>query len=99
MPDEFAGSILKVGVNAPAAVLQLQNALRANGYQSPDDGICSPQMESVVRLFQAQHSDDSGLPLKVDGEVGFHTWTALFGVVPRDVATVAPLLAQAMAVA
>ncbi|OYD77419.1 UNVERIFIED_ORG: putative peptidoglycan binding protein [Burkholderia sp. CF145] len=99
MGTEFGGAILKVGIDAPDLVRQVQSALREQGYQSPVDGDFSKQMESVVRLFQAQHSDDSGLPLKVDGQVGFHTWTALFGVVPRAVAPVAPLLAQAIAIA
>ncbi|WP_081653138.1 peptidoglycan-binding protein [Paraburkholderia graminis] len=99
MSAEFSGRVLMVGVQAPDLVKQLQNALRNRGYPSPIDGNFSEQMESVVRLFQAQHSDDSGLPLKVDGQVGYHTWTALFGVLPRAVYGVAPLLAQAIATA
>jgi hypothetical protein len=95
----FDGTILVKGITAPDAVKDVQNALKALGYAATPTGVFDSQLESVVRLFQAQHSDDSGLPLKVDGQVGFHTWTALFGVVSQAVQAVAPLLAQAIAIA
>lgn len=95
----FDGVILKVGSNAPDKIRMVQDRLRELGYGAPGNGIFDAQTVSVVKLFQAQHSDDSGLPLKIDGEIGFHTWTALFGVVPSVVQPVALLLAQALAVA
>lgn len=96
---EFDGTILVKGIAEPAKVSDVQRRLITLGYPSKTDGIFDSQMESVVRLFQAQHSDDSGFPLKIDGAVGFHTWTALFGVVPQVVQPVAPLLSQALAIA
>ena len=87
----FDGVILKVGSNAPDKISMVQDRLRELGYGAPGNGIFDAQTVSVVKLFQAQHSDDSGLPLKIDGEIGFHTWTALFGVVPSVVQPVALL--------
>ncbi|SAL31823.1 Putative peptidoglycan binding domain protein [Caballeronia cordobensis] len=95
----FDGVILKAGIAAPDKVRLVQDRLRALGYGASVTGIFDAQTESVVKLFQAQHSDDSGLPLKIDGEIGFHTWTALFGVLPSVVQPVAQLLSQALAVA
>lgn len=95
----FNGLILKIGSSATNEIRMVQDRLRNLGYGAPQNGIFDAQTESVVKLFQAQHSDDSGLPLKIDGEIGFHTWTALFGVVPSVVQPIAQLLAQALAVA
>ena len=60
----FGGAILVKGIAAPDAVKDVQNALKALGYAATPTGVFDEQLESVIRLFQAQHSDDSGLPLK-----------------------------------
>jgi len=43
------------------------------------NGQFGPRMKQVIKLFQARHVDGMGRPLKQDGEVGPHTWQALFG--------------------
>ena len=80
-------------------VARREDRLRALGYGASVTGIFDAQTESVVKLFQAQHSDDSGLPLKIDGEIGFHTWTALFGVLPSVVQPVAHLFHSSTSIA
>ncbi|CAB3801900.1 hypothetical protein LMG28688_05453 [Paraburkholderia caffeinitolerans] len=95
----FDGTVLSLGSTATASVSAVQNQLTARGYAGGTNGKFDAAMESVVKLFQAQHCDESGLPLKVDGQVGVHTWNALFGATPVDVQPLVPILAQAIAVA
>lgn len=96
---QFDGTVLVKGNSNVAAVAAVQARLSALGYAGGTNGKYDDAMESVVRLFQAQHTDESGIPLKVDGQVGFHTWSALFGTTPLPVRPTAPLLAHAVAVA
>ncbi|WP_321917438.1 MULTISPECIES: CHAP domain-containing protein [Paraburkholderia] len=95
----FDGTVLVPGSTATASIAAVQAQLTARGYASGTNGNFDAAMESAVKLFQAQHCDESGLPLKVDGQIGVHTWNALFGATPVDVQPLVPLLAQAIAVA
>jgi peptidoglycan hydrolase-like protein with peptidoglycan-binding domain len=56
-----------------AAVSQLQNRLRAHGYNVSVDGDFGPNTGAAVRAFQQSHH------LGVDGVVGPSTWSALNG--------------------
>lgn len=61
-------------------VAELQRLLRENGYGGADlatDGVFNEATRRQVEIFQAQHIDQSGKPLKVDGVVGEKTWWAL----------------------
>ena len=43
------------------------------------DGVFGTHTANAVKLFQIRHTDLSGRPLEVDGQVGSDTWGALFG--------------------
>ena len=58
----------------------LQKLLHSNGYLRdalPADGLFDQVTHNEVVLFQLQHIDEQGHPLKPDGEVGPITWWAL----------------------
>jgi peptidoglycan hydrolase-like protein with peptidoglycan-binding domain len=58
----------------------LQKLLHSNGYfrdSLPPDGLFDQVTHDEVVLFQLQHIDEHGEPLKPDGEVGPLTWWAL----------------------
>jgi hypothetical protein len=58
----------------------LQKLLHSNGYLRdalPADGLFDQVTNDEVVLFQLQHIDEQGQPLKSDGEVGPLTWWAL----------------------
>jgi hypothetical protein len=85
-----------------AATLAIQRRLKAMGYGPfPSSGVFDEATESAVRLFQSQHVDQVGVPLKVDGKVGSFTWAALFPTPPKppDVTNSSALALQALAVA
>ena len=42
-------------------------------------GIYGPKTVNAVKLFQATHRDQNGLPLEIDGKLGSLSWVALFG--------------------
>jgi hypothetical protein len=65
---------LKTALNK-ALVLRGDEALQLD----PDNPHFGPSMKQAVKLFQARHLDDQGQALKIDGEVGSLTWSALFG--------------------
>ncbi len=98
----WPGVVLRKGCPHAAAVRRLQRRLRALGYPGGvTPGVFDAGLEAAVRLFQAQHADCGGAPLRVDGRVGQVTWEALFP--PSGAATVAappgPLAVRALAVA
>jgi CHAP domain/Putative peptidoglycan binding domain len=95
----FDGTILTTGTDDVTATAAAQSRLVALGYGCRTDGVFDGAMASVVRLYQAQHNDESAMPLKIDGEVGFHTWSSLFGAVSLPAQPSSPLLSQAVAVA
>ncbi len=98
----FPGAILRRGQGARKDVEVIQRRLIALGYGPiPRRGTFDAETESAVRLFQAQHADALGEPLKVDGKVGAFTWGALLPAPPKPaaLATMNPLCLQALAVA
>ena len=98
----FPGVILKRGRSAPKAVSAVQRRLKALGYGPfPRAGVFDEATEAAIRLFQAQHVDQTGIPLKVDGQIGPFTWSALFPEPPAPAATnrSSALALQALAIA
>ena len=85
---------LKTALNK-ALVLRGDEALQLD----PDNPHFGPSMKRAVKLFQARHLDDQGLPLKIDGEVGSLTWSALFGAerVPQAEVVKNPFIAAVLA--
>lgn len=95
----FDGVVLTAGSTDRASIMAVQARLQVLGYSGQPNGQYDAAMEALVRLFQSQHVDESGIPLKVDGQIGVHTWSALFGPTPGPVQPATLLLAQAIAVA
>jgi len=81
-PIPFPNLLLKPGARDATVVTQVQQALSQCGYGPFIPGVFDDAMASSVMLFQSQHTDEDGHALSVDGEVGRHTWAALFGSVP-----------------
>ena len=80
MAIPFPERLIKRGERDSALVATIQEELARQGYGPFTQGVFDRAMFSVVRLFQSQHTDADGQPLLVDGEIGRHTWGALFGV-------------------
>lgn len=71
-------AILKLGSKETAAVRQLQDLLRDQGYWSDaSSGRFGTALEDAVVYFQQTHLGPGGKPLTVDGWVGDDTWWAL----------------------
>ena len=99
-PVPFPNKVLKVGSTALAMVRQLQGALLARGYGPFNAGVFDAAMASSIMLFQSQHADEDGHALLVDGEVGRHTWAAIFGAVPvTPVSAPSTLMLQGLGIA
>lgn len=106
---QYPGRIIKVGEQDAVIVKALKQCLNevlaAENDPSvrldPDDPNFGPKMKQAVLLFQTRHVDGEGKPLKQDGEVGSHTWEALFGAdsVPSTPAPASALLAQVLTLA
>lgn len=82
---KYPGSPLRAGTTRSDAVTQVQQRLNdlkvaeiGGGKRLKVDGAFGPATENAVRLFQAQSTDSSGLPLTIDGIIGPATWSALF---------------------
>ena len=77
----YPGRVVKVGGSDGALVQAIAQELRQWKYTSSSPvGVFDKAFASVVSLFQAQHSDQAGRPLKIDGKLGPLTWGALFRV-------------------
>jgi hypothetical protein len=92
---DYAGHIYKSGDPEDASVDAIRARLARRGYSAAPTGAYDGQLASLVSLFQTQHVDLAGRPLKVDGEVGPNTWGSLFG--PASVQS--DLLSKSLAVA
>lgn len=68
--------ILKYGSQGQA-VMVLTDLLIRRGYLAAVQSTFDPTVRKAVKAFQAQHVDEIGRPLVVDGEVGPLTWWAL----------------------
>ena len=76
----YPGRIVRRGEADGAIVRAVADALGGFGYRGEGASAgFDASLASRVKLFQSQHFDANGLPLKVDGEVGPMTWGALFG--------------------
>lgn len=76
----FPGVILKVGCPDGPDVRRVQRRLKALGCGPVEaSGVFDLATKRAVRLFQSRFPDASGLPLRVDGEIGALTWGAMFG--------------------
>lgn len=106
---QYPGRIIKAGEKDAAIVSAVKERLNAtlgiggnpDTRLNPDNPNFGPKMKQTVLLFQTRNVDSEGRPLKQDGEIGSHTWEALFGaesVQVRPVPTSA-LLAQVLTVA
>lgn len=77
---QYPNEIIKKGSVRKSAVKAMQQRLKALGYLADKaDGIFGNNTLTAVKLFQAQHVDQNGVSLKVDGCVGAITWAVLFG--------------------
>ncbi|MGH8175579.1 MAG: CHAP domain-containing protein [Steroidobacter sp.] len=98
----YPGVILRRGHSDAAAVRAVQRRLKVIGYGPfPRAGVFDAATEASIRLFQAQHVDSLGIPLKVDGRIGPFTWGALFPTPssPAPTGASSSLSLQALAVA
>lgn len=92
----YPGRIIKMGELNESLVKQIKRklnealALAKNAALKIDTA--NPKFgdttKQAVMLFQSQHVDSLGRPLKVDGQVGSLTWEALFGSASVSRATV-----------
>jgi hypothetical protein len=86
---KFPGHVIKIGESDKTLVRRIAERLTALGYKpkSPS-GVFDAAFKSLVKLFQTQHVDALGVPLKADGEIGPLSWGALFedntGVAPAS---------------
>ena len=78
---QYPSRIIKFGEADSNIVRAIAKRLVTLGYtQVSQSGQFDANFKSFVSLFQAQHADSFGRPLKVDGEIGLMSWGALFGV-------------------
>lgn len=77
----FPNRIIKKGETNKTIVKAIQQKLNEAGLGPLEViGIYGPKTVNAVKLFQATHRDQNGLPLEIDGNVGSLTWVVLFGV-------------------
>lgn len=83
---DYPGYVVTIG--APSAETDAIAARLAElGYRRPTGSIgYDGSFASLVKLYQSQHVDALGRPLKIDGDVGPLTWGSLFGAAPTIVA-------------
>jgi hypothetical protein len=100
VPLPFPGRIIRVGDADRETVKAIQHRLNEVGCGPiEENGIFDSQRtKKAVKLFQARFPDPSGSPLLIDGEVGTHTWSALFGTrsVPSNSTAPSPLVKAAI---
>lgn len=82
----YPGHVIKQGEADTALVESVAKRLKKLGYPPAQGdfqlhaGVYDAQFKSLIKLFQSQHVDALGRPLKVDGEIGPITWGAIFDV-------------------
>jgi hypothetical protein len=81
VPLPFPGRIIKAGDADSDIVERIQHRLNEVGCGPVEEtGIFDTETtKRAVKLFQARFPDANGLPLRIDGEVGPLTWSAMFG--------------------
>jgi hypothetical protein len=91
---DYPGHVIKMGETDSALVDAVAKGLKKLGYPPPQGdfalqpGKFDAPFKSLVKLFQSQHVDALGRPLKADGEIGPITWGAIFNV--REVGSPTP---------
>jgi len=100
VPLPFPGRIIKAGDPDANIVKTLQHRLNEVGCGPIEEtGIFdNERTKKAVKLFQARFPDASGLPLRIDGEVGSLTWSAMFGTssVPSNSSPPSPIVKAAI---
>ena len=89
-PDPDTRPTLRRGSSGPYVTLA-QTELIQKGYDCGSfgaDGEFGAATEKAVRLFQRDHTDQTGKPLTVDGVIGSRTWWALDQTEPSYLYTV-----------
>ena len=76
----FPGHTLVPGSPDATSILAVQARLNALGCGPVAvDGVFGPETLDAIELFQARSVDARDIPLRVDGQLGPLTWSALFG--------------------
>ena len=76
----YPNRLIKAGETNKTIVKAIQQKLTEAGLGPFDlTGSYGPKTVNAVKLFQATHRDQNGLPLEIDGRVGSLTWFTLFG--------------------
>ena len=106
---DFPGHVIKAGESdagiVKAVKAQLNQSLSLPNGSAPkldeDNPEFGPMVAQAVKLFQAQHVDAEGRPLKPDGQIGPITWGILFGhdTVPSVVAAPSDYFARILQIA
>lgn len=92
--DELSWTCNQGGDGSALIIKQIAARLKELGYvPTSPAGIFDASFKSLVMVFQAQHVDSLGRPLKIDGDVGPITWGTLFPV--PETAAGAGFLAEA----
>ncbi|MFZ4072428.1 MAG: CHAP domain-containing protein [Caulobacterales bacterium] len=77
---EYPGRPLRQGSRERDIVATVQDRLISLGYSGGfRQGVFDAAVRSAIELFQATNVDANGLPLTVDGVLGPHSWSVLFG--------------------
>ncbi len=76
----YPNRLIQTGETNKAIVKAIQQQLNAAGLGPLEViGIYGSKTVNAVKLFQATHRDQNGLPLEIDGKLGSLSWVALFG--------------------
>lgn len=95
----YPGRVIQSGEADAAIVQAIRTALAARGYALPAEPGFGARLRSVVMLFQSQHVDAAGQPLRVDGKLGPLTWNALFPPSTAAPAAATGVAGQALSIA
>ena len=78
---KYPNRVIQSGETDKSIVKAIQRKLNELGCGPVEViGTFGPRTVHAVKLFQATHRDQNGLPLEIDGKIGSLTWVALFGM-------------------
>lgn len=76
----YPNRVIQTGETNKSIVRAIQQKLNEAGLGPFElTGNYGPKTTQAVRLYQATHRDQNGLPLEIDGKVGSLTWYTMFG--------------------